>query len=81
MFGRGEATQKDELFVSGPHAHEVFDVGKISVGYIFDFAREGHLALGVGGLGSLHFVPAEIEQDYGSRTPRSFMLFVRGELR
>jgi hypothetical protein len=30
---------------------------------------------------SLHFVPAEIEQDYGRRRPRSFMLFVRAELR
>ena len=81
VFGRGEATQKDELFASGPHAHQVFDVGKISAGYIFDFARRGHLALGVGGLGSLHFVPAEIERDYGRRRPRSFMLLVRGELR
>jgi hypothetical protein len=81
FFGRGETARKDELFESGPHAHEPFDVGKVTVGYIFDVARSGHLALGVGGLGSLHFVPAEIERDYGSRRPRSFMLFVRGELR
>jgi hypothetical protein len=81
FFGRGETAQKDELFESGAHAHEAFDVGKVSVGYICDVVRSGHLALGVGGLGSLHFVPAEIEHDYGRRTPRSFMLFVRGELR
>jgi hypothetical protein len=81
VFGRGEVAGKDELFDSGPHVHQVFDVGKISLGYVFDFLRQGHLALGVGGLGSLHFVPAEIEDGYGSRTPRSFMLFVRGELR
>ena len=81
FFGRGETARKDELFESGAHAHEVFDVGKVSVGYIFDVVRSGHLALGVGGLGSLHFVPAKIEHEYGSRRPRSFMLFVRGELR
>jgi hypothetical protein len=81
LFGRGEVARKDELFDRGPHAHQAFDVGKVSVGYMFDFLRQGHLALGVGALGSLHFVPAEIEDDYGSRTPRSFMLFVRGELR
>jgi hypothetical protein len=81
FMGRAEATQKDELFDSGPHAHQAFDVGKISLGYIFDFLREGHFALGAGGLGSVHFVPAEIASDYGSRTPMSFMVFVRGELR
>lgn len=81
VFGRAETAQKDELFESGPHAHVVFDVGKVSLGYIFDVVRSGHLALGLGGLGSLHFVPAEIASDYGSDRPRSFMLFVRGELR
>jgi hypothetical protein len=81
LFGRGERARKDELFESGPHAHEPFDVGKVTVGYILDVVRSGHLAFGVGGLGSLHFVPTEIDRDYGSRRPRSFMLFVRGELR
>ena len=79
FFGRGEIAQKDELFEGD--THEAFDVGKLSLGYIFDLMRSGHIALGVGGLGSLHFVPAKIEDDYGSRRPRSFMLFVRGELR
>jgi len=82
FFGRAETAEKDELFADEDHGHgEAFDVGKISLGYIFDFVRSGHLALGVGGLGSLHFVPAEIEHDYGSRRPRSFMLFARAELR
>ena len=81
VFGRGETAQKDELFESGPHAHETFDVGKLTAGYIFDVLRSGHAAVGVGGLVSLHFVPAEIAPDYGSRHPRSFMLFARGEIR
>jgi hypothetical protein len=82
VFGRAETTQKDELFADGAPGHgEVFDVGKITAGYIFDLERTGHFALGVGGLGSLHFIPAEIADDYGSRRPRSLMLFIRGELR
>jgi hypothetical protein len=81
FFGRGETARKDELFASGVHAHDAFDVGKVSLGYIFDLVRSGHVALGLGGLGSLHFVPAAIEREYGGRRPRSFMLFVRGELR
>jgi hypothetical protein len=81
VFGRGEIAQKDELFEDGPHAHEAFDVGKISLGYAFDFARTAHLAVGAGGLGSVHFVPEDIAPDYGGRHPRSVMLFVRGEIR
>ena len=81
LVGRAEKAQKDELFTQGPHAHQTFDVGKVSMGYVFDLVRAGHLALGLGTLGSVHFVPAEIAAAYGSRRPRSFMLFARGELR
>jgi hypothetical protein len=81
VFARGEKAQKDELFASGPLAHRVFDVGKLSVGYIYDFPRVRHLAVGAGGLGSGHFLPGELEASYGSRNPTSFMLFVRAELR
>jgi hypothetical protein len=81
VFLRGEAAQKDELFVSGLLAHRVFDVGKVSAGYIHDFPKLGHLIVGAGGLGSVHFLPQELEGPYGSRNPTSFMLFVRAELR
>jgi hypothetical protein len=81
VFGRGEAAQKDELFDSGPFAHRVFDVGKVSAGYVHDFPRLGHLVLGAGGLGSVYFVPSDLKTSYGSRNPTGFMLFVRAELR
>jgi hypothetical protein len=81
VFGRGEIARKDELFEGGDHAHQAFDVGKVSLGYLFDLARAGHVVVGAGGLGSVHFVPDAIAGDYGSRRPRSFMFFLRGEIR
>lgn len=81
LFGRGEIARKDELFEGGDHAHEAFHVGKFSLGYAFELARAGHVAVGAGGLGSLHFVPETIAGDYGGRRPRSFMVFLRGEIR
>jgi hypothetical protein len=81
IFGRGELAEKDELFESGPLAHQAFDVGKVSAGYTFDLWRSGHLVLGAGGLGSLHFLPEELDGPYGGRHPTSFMLLVRAALR
>jgi hypothetical protein len=81
VFGRAEAAEKDELFESGPLAHRVFEVGKLSAGYIHDFPPLGHLVLGAGGLGSVHFLPQELDAPYGGRHPISLMVFVRGELR
>ena len=81
FFARAEAAEKDELFESGPLADRVFDVGKLSAGYIHDFPALGHLVLGAGGLGSLHFLPEDLEASYGSRTPASLMLVIRAQLR
>jgi hypothetical protein len=81
VFARGELAEKDELFDEGPFEHRVFDVGKLSAGYIHDFPRLGHLVLGAGALGSVHFLPQDLEGPYGSRNPTSVMLFLRAELR
>jgi hypothetical protein len=81
LFARAEAAEKDELFESGPPAGRVFDVGKLSAGYIHDFPQRGRLVLGAGGLGSVHFLPEELDVSYGGRHPTSVMLFVRAELR
>jgi len=80
VFARGELAEKDELFDEGPFEHRVFDVGKLSAGYIHDFPRLGHLVLGAGALGSVHFLPQDLEGPYGSRNPTSVMLFLRAEL-
>lgn len=81
VFARAELAEKDELFEDGPLAHRVFDVGKLSAGYIHDIPVLGHLVLGAGALGSVHFLPQELEDPYGSRYPTSFMVFLRAALR
>lgn len=79
IFGRAERVGKDELFDSGPQAGNAFTVGKVSLGYIYDFARWKHGQLGVGGVGSLLIVPSALKPVYGS-APASLMLFARLKL-
>jgi hypothetical protein len=76
VFARAERAQKDELFIVDPLARVTFSVGKLSVGYVYDFAREGRVALGLGALGSLYQIPESLHPFYDSN-PASFMLFVR----
>jgi hypothetical protein len=80
LFGRVERVAKDELFLPGdPHFGQTFDVGKLSLGYIFDFAQLEALSLGVGGLVSGYSYPAALNAAYGTH-PTSWMLFVRARL-
>ena len=79
MFARAERAEKNELFLEGdPRAEQTFRVGKLSIGYVFDFARQQHWKLGVGGLVSRYRLPSELDEVYGN--PTSFMLFVRAKL-
>jgi hypothetical protein len=80
LFGRAEQVAKDELFLPGTAlAGESFMIKKLSLGYIFDFARLQALTLGVGGLASAYGYPAALNPAYGYR-PTSYMLFVRARL-
>ena len=73
---RGERMDKNELFPeSDPRAEEKFRVGKLTLGYVYDFPRESRLRIGVGGLVSRYAIPAELTSVYGN--PTSFMLFAR----
>ncbi|HEY3077732.1 MAG TPA: cupredoxin family protein [Burkholderiales bacterium] len=79
VFGRAERADKNELFLeSDPRAGEKFRVGKLTLGYVYDLPRDGHLKLGVGGLVSRYRLPSELAPVYGN--PTSFMLFVRAKL-
>jgi hypothetical protein len=81
VFARLEWVEKDELFtVDDPRHITVYNVGKLNLGYSFDFVRSKWLGLGAGVAGSLHFLPAELETAYGE-TPASFYGFVRARLR
>ena len=80
LFGRAEHVAKNELFLPGSAlAGESFMVNKLSLGYIFDFARVQALTLGVGGLASTYGYPATLNPAYGYR-PMSYLLFVRARL-
>ena len=77
VFGRFERSDKNELFDRGsPLAGETFHVGKLSLGYIYDFPTDGHFKFGIGGLVSKYSLPGELEILYGS-DPTSYMLFAR----
>ncbi len=80
VFGRAETAAKDELFPEDDPLHgRVFHVTKVSLGYIYDFPEWHHTQWGVGGLGSLHFLPNRLDEAY-DETPFSFMVFVRAKL-
>jgi hypothetical protein len=80
VFGRVERVSNDELFGHDHPLHDrVFDVGKLSVGYIHDFATTGAVKWGVGALASTFAVPAELKAVYGER-PHAFMVFLQGRL-
>lgn len=80
VFGRAERVEKNELFAHGtPLEDAVFTVGKMSLGYRYDFARAKHGRWGVGAVASAYALPASLRPAYG-RAPLSFMLFVRAKL-
>src|SRR3954468_3092390 len=70
IFGRVERQQNDELRGHG----DVFNVGKLSLGYIWDGVRIESFRGGLGILGSVAQVPRELRGDYGE-TPFSWMAF------
>jgi len=78
FFARLENVEKDELFEESEAQHgEIFNVTKGSIGYIYDFPEWHKMRWGIGGLGSVHFLPDSLEEAYGSDTPASFMVFAR----
>lgn len=80
LFGRGEYVAKDELFLPpSPKADKVFHVGKLDMGYIFEFPLIRYTLWGLGFVGSASFVPSSIKSAYGE-TPFSYMAFLRIEL-
>jgi hypothetical protein len=76
IFGRGEATENDELvFAAGRHG-PARRVGKISLGAVRDFRLAPHLAFGLGALAARNFVPSSLAALYGGDR-NGAMAFVR----
>ena len=76
IFGRGEITENRELLDTEEHG-PAFTVGKVSLGAIRDFNVADHLALGLGGLLAVNFVPDDLEPLYGGNNPIGAMGFIR----
>ena len=83
IFGRAELVQKtgedlvlDETTI--PNAFSTrFNVGAFQLGYIRELTRLRWATIGLGAAGTLNFVPASLEDAYGSRHPIGTFVFVR----
>jgi hypothetical protein len=75
VFGRVERQENDELLGHGEGP--VFTVGKLSLGYIYDFLHQENLRTGVGALGSVARIPDGLRELYGRSRPLSWMGFLR----
>jgi hypothetical protein len=80
FFARGEQVKNGELFADGHPLHgQEFNLRKLSVGYIYDFAKTGPVRWGIGGLVGFLKAPSQLDPYYGS-SPWSYMLFLQGRL-
>lgn len=80
VFGRAEHVEKDELFEApDPFVGETINIGKLSVGYVYDIPIAEHVSFGLGGLASGFRYPDRTEPAYGD-DPMSYMVFVRLKL-
>ena len=80
VFGRFEKVENNELFQEGEPQHgQVFNVRKLSLGFVHDFAQLGKVKLGAGALVSKFGKPTALDSVYGS-SPTSYMLFFRAKL-
>lgn len=81
LFGRAEYVSKDDLFdPSNSNYNKKFNVGKLDLGYIFEFPLIPFTLWGVGFVGSASFVPHALHSEYGG-LPLSYMVFLRIELK
>ena len=81
IMGRAEFVQKsaEDLSldsVGGPNA-STFGVTALSLGYIRELSTWRGATMGLGGMGTVNFVPQQLRQSYGSRTPAALMVFLR----
>ncbi len=80
LFARAEQVNNDELFSGDDSlAGQPMRVGKLSLGYIYDFARTGPVRWGIGALGSVFRVPGEAVPAYGAH-PAAYMIFLQARL-
>jgi len=83
ILARAEFAQKsaeDLALDEAPYgfpSEKQFAVSSLSFGYIQELGRMFGATIGLGAMGTLNWVPADIESVYGSRTPVAGVLFLR----
>lgn len=79
VFWRGEYVQKTgrDLALGRADERRRFGVGSLSLGYVRELGPIASLSPGVGFVGSLNAVGADLESSYGSRFPIGGMVFLR----
>jgi hypothetical protein len=79
VYGRVEYVRKggEELSLPDPLSGEEFDIGKLSLGYIREFAGYKGATFGLGARAGLNLLPSRLEEVYGSRTPVGMAVFLR----
>jgi len=79
VFGRAEYVNKsaEDLDIPGVAASRWYDVGEVVGGYVRTIAIVAGMEWGLGGRGSLDFVPRSLESAYGTRTPHGFAVYLR----
>jgi len=78
VFGRVEYVRKSaqELVVPSVLSAVEYDVGALALGYRRTVGTFAGLAAGAGARGSLNFVPASLQPEYGSRTPVGLVVYL-----
>ena len=81
LFTRAEWVQKTGEDLADPPLaytpHHRLPVAALSAGYIREIVRLRGATLGIGAMGTINFVPDELRDAYGSRTPLGSFLFLR----
>jgi len=79
VYGRVEFAQKsaEDLVLGALPPDSTFRIHALSLGYIREVARTRGATVGIGIQATVNGVPAQLESEYGSRTPVGGMIFLR----
>lgn len=78
LFSRFEMVKKDDLFVEpDPLADSIFNIKKITLGYVFEFLGTKHSKWGIGGLFDIPIISPTLKKRYGDDVSYMFFLQVR----
>jgi len=80
LLARAERVAKDELFVPGQALFgRTFTIDSLTAGYIFDFARQGPVRVGIGATATAYRYASALNATYGAARA-SYLLFLRARL-